>query len=145
MKKLIAILLIFCMLFFSGCYLFKIDLVDAREAVSFAEEFCLALGEDIELAKEYLSSDSTPSKDNLQDFIKEIELENNVCFSDGVVLKDRDGFTFNPKPYDSLVCTYKFGCELVIGNSVVNLLFAVRKDENGYSIVHVEQGTYGAE
>ena len=142
MKKLIATILILSIASLSGCYLFKIDLVDARGAVSFAEEFCLALGEDIELAKEYLSSDSTPSKDNLQDFIKEIELENNVCFSDGVVLRDRDGFTFNPKQYDPLVCTYKFGCELVIGNSVVNLLFAVRKDENGYSIVHIEQGKY---
>jgi len=143
MKKLIAFPLIFCMLCLSGCYLFKIDFVDARRAISFAEEFCLALGEDIELAKEYLSSDASPSKDNLQDFIEEIELENDVSFSDGVALKDRDGFTFNLEPYDSPVCTYKFSCEIVVGNSVINLLFAVRSDENGYSIVRIEQGTYG--
>lgn len=145
MRKLIAFPLIFCMLCLSGCYLYKIDLVDARGAASFAEEFCLALVEDIELAKEYLSSDSTPSKDNLQDFIEEIELENDVSFSNGVALKNRDGFAFHFESYDSPLCTYEFSCDIVVGNSVVNLLFAVEKDENGYSIVHVEQGTYGAE
>lgn len=145
MKKLIATILILSIASLSGCYLFKIDLVDARGAVSFAEEFCLALGEDIELAKEYLSSDSTPSKDNLQDFIEEIELENDVSFSDGVALKNRDGFSFHFESYYSPVCAYEFGCEIVVGNSVVNLLFVVEKEQNGYSIVHIEQGTYGAE
>ena len=147
MRKFIAVILSICAcstcLF--GCHFLNLDTEDAIEAISFAEEFCLALGEDIELAKEYLASDSTSSKENLPKFIEDIEFKNDIHFSDGVSLKDRNGVEITWDSLGSSVCTYKFSCEIVVGIRVIDLSFAVIKNENGYSIIHIEQGRWVAE
>lgn len=141
MKKLIALILILSTFYFVGCQWKRINFDYAREAISVAESFCLALSEDFELAKEYLHPDSTPSKDEFQKFIEEIEQENNIRFSNGVALKEREGVRFELGTYESPVYEYKFACEIVVGVKTMTLSFVVRKETNHYSIMNVEPGS----
>lgn len=141
MKKSIVFLLILCLVYLTGCQFPGINFKNIRESISIAEDFCLALSEDIELAKEYLHPDSSPSKDQLQAFIEEIEQQQNVRFSDGVALKDRDGVVMEADIYDPSICRYSFVCEIVVGTKAIKLSFTLRKDDSGYSIIHIKQGS----
>ena len=145
MKKLIAVILVIIMLTLTGCQWYKINFTHAWEAVSLAADFCLALEGDVELAKKYLHTESNPSKENLQSFLEEIEQENNICFSDGVALRSNRGFSFDLGPQGSSICTYEFSLEIVVGIRPIHLTFYVRKDDNGYSIIYIEQGEWVAE
>lgn len=145
MNRLIALILIIVMLNSTGCQWHKINLTHAQEASSLAEDFCLILSEDIELAKEYLHPESNPDKENLQSFLEEIERENDICFSNGVALKSEKGFAFDLGVQGSSICTYIFSLEIVVGIRPIHLTFHVRKDNNGYSIIHIEQGEWVAE
>ena len=77
MKKITSILILVIIISLTGCSSLSdvlSDVInDSQRAVAVAEEFCIALSEDMEKAKEYLHPDSTPSKDELQAFIEEIE------------------------------------------------------------------------
>ena len=145
MKKLIAIMLVIIIFSVAGCQCYEFNPTHAWGAVSFAEDFCLALSEDIELAKEFLHPDSTPSKDNLSTFIEEIEQKNDILFSNGVALKEVKGFEFEPESNNSSISVYKFSLKIVVGIRPINLSFSVRMDDNGYSIMHIEQREWVAE
>lgn len=145
MKKLISIILVMVMFALSGCQWHKMNLTHTWEAVSIAEDFCLDLAEDLELAQEYLHHDSTPNSNDFYAFIEELERENGILFSDGVALKGIKGFAYDLGPQGSSICTYKFSIEIVVGIRPIHLTFHVRKDDNGYSIIHIEQGEWVAE
>ena len=134
MKKITSIVLIICIIAMTGCTTISRIVTDAKDAIFFAEDFCMILSEDMEEAKKYLHPDSKPSKDELQAFVEEIECVNNISFSDGVAIKGCDAVHSHSKDIKLSVTTFEFSYEIVVGNKIIELFFVVIKDDNGFLI-----------
>lgn len=138
MKKVTSIFILIIIISLTGCSSLSdvlSDLIaDSQRAVAVAEEFCIALSEDMEKAKEYLHLDSTPSKDELQAFIEEIEHVNNISFSDGVAIMGCDHINSNSSDVTLSKVKYAFHFEIVVGNTIIELYFTVTKNDNVFAI-----------
>ena len=138
MKKITSILLLFIIISLTGCGLLSNvisdAIIDSQMAVAVAEEFCIALSEDIEIAKKYLHSDSSPSKDDLQIFIENMELKNKIRFSDGVAIMGCDYINSNSSDITLSKVKYAFPIEIVVGNTIIELYFTVIKHDNVFTI-----------
>ena len=135
MKKIFYTLLIFCTLFLSSCNVFKELKEGMNNALKTSQDFCEALSNDnYDLASEYLHPDSTPNKTSLESYISNLEVKNDIDFSNGVKFKRRYSFssTYYDSAYDGSV--HELGYELVIGTDNVNFFFTVVSNDIGYGI-----------
>lgn len=134
MKKLLAVLLVLCTLFLSGCGMFEF-MGGVGDATDLVKEFCVALSEDdFDTAKDCLHPDSTPSKDNLSDYILQLEQNLNINFSNGVKFKRRTGIesTYYDSEYRGSV--HKIDYQILIGSVNTQFFFIVVKNNNGYGL-----------
>ena len=135
MKKILAVLLVLCTLFLSGCGMFKDVIGGMGEATDLVEEFCIALSEDdFDTAKDCLHPDFTPSHDNLSDYILQLEQKLNINFSNGVKFKRRTGIesTYYDSEYGGSV--HKIEYKIVVGSVDTQFFFVVVKNNNGYGL-----------
>ncbi len=135
MKKLLAILLMICTLCLSGCGILK-ELKDGMdEAIVLVEDFLTALSEnDLDTAKCYLHPDSTPSTDELSEFVSKLEQTYSINFFDGVTFKrlTNTGSAYYDSSYDGSV--HEIDYEIVVGGVSVDFFFTVVKNDSGYGI-----------
>ena len=135
MKKIFAIILMFCMFCLSSCGILKELKGGMQEATVLVEDFCTALSnDDFNTAKEYLHPDSTPSKAELYSYVIKLEQTNGVDFSDGVAFKRRNGVgsTYYDSNYDGSVHEIEY--DIVVGGISKDFFFTVVKNDNGYGL-----------
>ena len=135
MKKILAIILVLCMLCLSSCGILKELKAGMDEAIILVEDFCTALAnDDFDTAKGYFHPDSTPKQDELSTFITELEQTHSIDFSDGVSFKRRTdvGSTYYDSDYDGSVHEIEY--EISVGGVTTHFFFVVVKNDNGYGI-----------
>ena len=135
MKKLFAVIILLCTIFLSSCGILKELKAGMDDAMILVENFCIALADDdLDGAKEYLHSNSTPSKDGLASFVLKLEQTNNIDFSDGVAFKRRTAAasTYYDSKYDGSV--HEITYTMVISKKTIDFFFVVVSNDNGYGI-----------
>lgn len=139
MKKsivLLSILLTVCMLALSGCGLLEELKKGMQDAVALAEDFCVALADgNWTAAQECLHPDSvSPTANNLESFVAQLEKNHNVDFSDGVAFKMRTSFTsaYYDSSYGGMV--HEFTYNVSIGGVATSIFFVVVKNDAGFGI-----------
>lgn len=135
MKKILAIILVFCTFCLSSCGMLKELNTGKDEAFVLVENFCTALSDDdFDTAKGYLHPDSTPNQDELSTFIAKLEQTHSIDFSDGVVFKKRDwtSSTYYDSSYDGSVHEIEY--KIAVGGVTTDFFFVVVKNDNGYGV-----------
>lgn len=130
MKKLLILLICLCTLLFSGCVIYEQGQANIKAAGDLAEEFCLALAnEDIEKAKQYLTTSSAPSKEYLEKHLTTIENYYDIDFSDGIIINER---VYRSRT--NMNAAYEFDFNLLVGEKNIDMFFTVIKTGDKYEI-----------
>lgn len=134
LNKLFSLITILATLLLSSCSILKELKSGMNEAFVLVENFCLALEDSIDSAKEYLHLDSTPQKEELLFYVTDIELRNNFDFSDGVTFKRRIAISsaYYDSAYDGSV--HEVTYQVIVGIVMVDLFFTVFDNDKGYGI-----------
>ena len=135
MKKLLAIMLVLCVLCFSGCGLFKELFVEMDKATALVEDFCQCLVEnDIAGAKAMMHPQSQPSASNLSNAIYNWEKDFGIDFSDGIGNKLNFSIESNSNS-EGMVHEIEFSRK--VGDKRIEFEFVVVKNSAGYGIYSV--------
>ncbi|MBQ7386755.1 MAG: hypothetical protein IJW03_01170 [Clostridia bacterium] len=98
------------------------------------EDFATELSEgDIKGAKAYLHPNSTPSADELEDYIKEIESSHDFSFTDEVSFEFEG---FDPEVNLEHV-KYDISANVTVGDEVLTLKLGILNDEAGFGIYNI--------
>ena len=142
MKKsivLLSILLTVCMLALSGCGLLEELKKGLQDAVALAEDFCVALADNNwTLAQGCLHPNSvSPTANNLESFVAQLEKNHNVDFSDGVAFKMRTSFTsaYYDSSYGGMV--HEFTYNVSSGGVDTSMLIVVLQNDAGFGIFSI--------
>ncbi len=139
MKKLLAIMLVLCVLCFSGCGLFKELFVEMDKATALVEDFCQCLARnDIEGAKAMMHPQSNPKAYNLSNAIRNWENQLGIDFSNGIGNKlgfsiESNGYNIQ---YDGMVHEIEFARK--VGDKRIEFEFVVVKNDAGYGIYYID-------
>ena len=135
MKKLLAIMLVLCVLCFSGCGLFKELIVEMDKANALVKDFCQCLVEnDIEGAKALMHPQSKPSANNLSNNIYYWEKNFGIDFSKGLGNKTSFSMQSNGTS-EGMEHEIAFSCRME--DKIIHFEFVVVSDSAGYGIYSV--------
>ncbi len=130
MKKLVAILLIFCALFFSSC-----DIQGSIDnAKVFSENFVKTLDDDLDNARIYLHPDFWPGEERLDAFINQLERANDIDFSDGVEIVNCEWRAYGVYDGNYDGSLYKYSFELSVGEKLITMFVLVIENNKGYGV-----------
>ncbi len=134
-KKTLTLLLALCVLCFSGCSIMDNMEEGMLQAVNITEKFCDAIVKnDLSTAKNYLHQNSTPSAQNLANYIFQLEKTYNIDFSDGISFKQRVAFEISYYNSNYGGSVYSNTYKTTVGKTEIYLLFVVVKIDNVYTL-----------
>ena len=125
MKKFLVILLIFSTICLSSCNFDK--------AQVYGNEFCYALAENNEIAKEYLHPSSKLNEENFDKFIDKLEQFNQIDFSNGLEIINS---SFVSLTYGVVWEAYKYEYtyEILINDKTIKMFCVIIDNVKGYGI-----------
>ena len=125
MKKALIFILVITSLFLVSC--------DFDKAQAYGNDFCTALLENNEVAKEFLHPNSKLNGEKFDEFIARLEKHNEIDFSQG-------GKTINSSwnSYSYGVVwegyKYEYAYEMLVGDKTINMFVVIIDDSNGYGV-----------
>ena len=134
-KKGLALLLALCVICFSGCSIMDDMKEGMLQAVTVTEKFCDAIvNNDLSTAKKYLHQNSTPSAENLTNYIFQLEKTYNIDFSDGISFKQRVSFEVSYYNSNYGGSVYSNTYKTTVGETEIYLVFIVVKVDDVYTL-----------
>lgn len=138
MKKIIALVLLFCCLCFLSCTMFEETYNRVFEVGTLIENFCFALMDnDFETAKSYLHPNS-PLNNSFIETIEKFEQENGIDFSSGVAFMYRGSASAGVYSFEFNGAQYEMDYNMIIGKTNICFSFVVVSSENNLSIYSME-------
>lgn len=125
MKKIIVFLLIFSTIFLLSC--------DFDKAQAYGNDFCYALAQSNDAAKEYLHPSSKLNGDRFENFVNKLEEFNEIDFSSGIEVKG-SSFSASSYRYDVNGYHYEYIYEVTINGKTVKMFCIIIDDVHGYGI-----------
>jgi len=125
MKKLLILLLIFSTICLSSCNFDK--------ARAYGNEFCYALAESNDVAKERLHPTSKLNGEAFEKYIAKLEQFNEIDFSEGLEIID-SSFTSSAWGVVWNGYKYEYTYEIFVSNKTIIMFCIILDDSQGYGI-----------